>query len=102
MDVANQEHFYCICVYCSMKRLVGYDPENDESDSDKLRHHILGGHVADYMRQMMEDDEEKYKSHFSRFIKEGVTADNVSEEEKKWRVLILCPLLMVELDGADV
>ena len=26
----------------------------------------------------MEEDEEKYKAHFSRFIKEGITADNVS------------------------
>ena len=58
--------------------MVGYDAEGDQLDSDKLRHCIFGGHVADYMRYMSENDEEKYKSHFSRFIKEGVNADNVS------------------------
>ena len=47
-------------------------------DADRLRHYIYGGHVADYMRQMQDDDEEKYKAHFSRFIKEGLSADNVS------------------------
>lgn len=60
-----------------VKRFVGYDGEGEELDSEKLRHCIFGGHVADYMRYLSENDEEKYKSHFSRFIKEGVTADNV-------------------------
>ena len=58
--------------------MIGYDSEADSLDSDKLRHYILGGHVADYMRYLSEEDEEKYKSHFSRFIKEGLTADSVS------------------------
>ena len=57
--------------------MVGWDESKEELDSDKLRHYLVGGHVADYMRQMSEDDEEKYKSHFSRFIKEGITADMV-------------------------
>lgn len=65
-------------IYCSMKRLVGFNSESDDIDSDKLRHCLVGGHVADYMRYLSENDEEKYKSHFSRFIKEGVTADSVS------------------------
>ena len=65
------------CRPCSMNRMVGYDTEADSMDSDKLRHYILGGHVADYMRYLNEEDEEKYKAHFSRFIKEGVTADSV-------------------------
>ena len=57
--------------------MVGWDEEGEELDSDKLRHYLVGGHVADYMRYMNENDEEKYKTHFSRFIKEGVTADSV-------------------------
>lgn len=62
----------------SMKRLIGYDSESQEHNPETLHHYIYGGHVADYMRHLMEEDEEKYKSHFSRFIKEGITADNVS------------------------
>lgn len=65
------------CCPCSMSRMVGYDAEADSMDSDTLRHYILGGHVAAYMRYLNEEDEEKYKAHFSRFIKEGVTADSV-------------------------
>lgn len=61
-----------------MRRMVGWDEEGEELDSDKLRHYLVGGHVADYMRYMNENDEEKYKTHFSRFIKEGITADSVS------------------------
>ena len=60
-----------------MKRLVGYDAESSEHNPEVLRQHLYGGHVADYMRYLMEEDEEKYKAHFSRFIKEGITADNV-------------------------
>lgn len=60
-----------------MKRMVGFDSESDQLDSDKLRHYLLGGHVSDYMRYLSEEDEEKYKSHFSRFIKEGLTCDSV-------------------------
>ena len=31
------------------------------------------------MRLLQDEDEEKYKTHFSRYIKEGVTADNVRD-----------------------
>ena len=69
----------CICdLACSMKRLVGYDHESQEHTPETLRQYLYGGHVADYMRHLAEEDEDKYKAHFSRFIKEGVTADSVS------------------------
>ena len=63
---------------CSPTRFVGYDSEKDELDAETLRKYIFGGHVADYMRLLQEEDEDKYKSHFSRFIKNGITADGVS------------------------
>jgi len=66
------------CLYLpSVKRFTGYDPEAGELNADILRNHLFGGHVAGYMRLLQEEDEEKYKAHFSRYIKEGVTADNV-------------------------
>lgn len=43
------------------------------------RRHIFGQHVADYMRKLLDEDEEAYKKQFSRFIKLGVTADDVSK-----------------------
>ena len=60
-----------------MKRMVGFNSDKDEIDADMLRKYIFGGHVADYMRYLQEEDDDKYKAHFSRFIKEGVNPDKV-------------------------
>lgn len=38
----------------------------------------MGKHVANYMRELMEEDEDAYKRQFSRFIKCGITPDEVS------------------------
>ena len=77
--------FLCLCEQnclslslSSPKRFIGYDSESGELKADTLRHCIYGGHVSDYMKQLQDEDEEKYKAHFSRFIKEGVSADNAS------------------------
>merc|ERR1712157_425618 len=67
----------------SEKRYVGYDPESKELDEDTLRKYIFGGHVADYMSQMKEEDPEAYAKHFSCFIKEGVDADSLESVYKK-------------------
>ena len=40
--------------------------------------HILKKHVADYMRHLIEEDEDAFKRQFGIFIKTGVTADDVS------------------------
>ncbi|XP_065917917.1 large ribosomal subunit protein uL18-like [Dysidea avara] len=61
----------------SPKCLVGYDQESEELNADVLRKYLFGGHVADYMRLLQDENEEKYKTHFSQFIKAGITADNM-------------------------
>ena len=50
---------------------------------DVHRAHIFGGHVADYMRHLIEEDEEAYKKQFSRYIKNGITADGMEDMYKK-------------------
>jgi large subunit ribosomal protein L5e len=67
----------------STKRFPGYDSESKEFSAEVHRNHIFGQHVAQYMRTLQEEDEESYKRQFSRYIKEGVTADNVEELYKK-------------------
>ena len=57
--------------------MIGYDSESKEMDTEKLRKHLFGGHVADYMRYLMEEDEEKYQQQFSQYIKENVGPDEV-------------------------
>uniref|UniRef100_S4RAQ9 Ribosomal protein L5a n=1 Tax=Petromyzon marinus TaxID=7757 RepID=S4RAQ9_PETMA len=45
----------------STKRFPGYDSESKEFNADVHRKHILGVNVADYMRSLMENDEDAYK-----------------------------------------
>merc|ERR1712080_543359 len=61
----------------STKRFPGYDKEASEFNASVHRDHIFGKHVADYMRHLLEDDEDAYKRQFGAFIKKGVTADDM-------------------------
>merc|ERR1719513_439894 len=49
---------------------------------------VDGGHVADYMRHLIEEDEDAYKKQFSRYIKNGVTADGMEDMYKKCHAAI--------------
>jgi len=66
----------------STKRFPGYDSESKEFNAEVHRKHIMGVHVADYMRQLMDEDEESFKKQFSQFIKNGIVADNVENMYK--------------------
>jgi len=72
----------------SNKRFPGYDSESKEFSGDVHRKHIFGIHVADYMRQLEEDDEEAFKRQFSQYIKNGIKADAVEEIYKKTHAAI--------------
>lgn len=61
----------------SETRFAGYDEEAKKLDPAVLRKYIFGGHVADYMRHLKEEDEAAYNARFSRFIKAKVTADSL-------------------------
>ena len=61
-----------------MKRFPGYDDESGDFSAEVHRNHIFGKHVGDYMKLLQEEDEDAFKRQFARFIKEGITADNVS------------------------
>ncbi|KAF9946611.1 60S ribosomal protein L5 [Modicella reniformis] len=64
-------------------RFPGYDTESKELDAEVLRSYIFGGHVADYMRYLEEDDDDKYKKQFSKFIAAGVEPDDIEEMYKE-------------------
>jgi len=67
----------------SVKRFPGYDSEKKEFKADVHRKHILGVHVADYMKQLQGDDEDAYKRQFSQYLKNGITAEAVEAMYKK-------------------
>jgi len=63
----------------SNKRFPGYDAESKEFNAEVHRKHILAQNVAEYMRTLMEEDEEAYKRQFSKFIKLGITPDELED-----------------------
>jgi large subunit ribosomal protein L5e len=60
----------------SESRFAGYDSEAKQFNPDTLRKYIFGGHVADYMT-LLSEDEEKYKRQFGQFIKRGIAAGDL-------------------------
>jgi len=66
----------------SNKRFPGYDSESSEFSAEVHRKYIFGGHVADYMKELQEDDE-SYKRQFSQFIKHDITPENLEDVYKK-------------------
>ena len=68
-----------ILVPHSENRFPGYDVETKELDAETLRKYIFGGHVAEYMETLADDDEERYKSQFSGYIEDDVDAEGLEE-----------------------
>jgi large subunit ribosomal protein L5e len=68
-----------ILVPHSENRFPGYDMETKELDAETLRKYIFGGHVAEYMETLADDDEERYKNQFQGYIDDEVEADGLEE-----------------------
>jgi len=63
----------------SDKRFPGYDEENSEFSHEVLRDHIFGKHISAYMKALLEEDEDAYKRQFSKYVKAGITADELED-----------------------
>jgi large subunit ribosomal protein L5e len=61
------------------KRFFGYNNEANTFSDEALKKVIYGGHVADYMRSLHDDDSKAYEKKFSAYIKAGVEPDQVQE-----------------------
>jgi large subunit ribosomal protein L5e len=72
----------------STKRFPGYDAESGEFSPEVHRNHIFGIHVKEYMEKLKEEDEDAFKRQFSRFIKLGVTPENIEDMYKKCHAAI--------------
>jgi len=66
-----------------VKLFPGYDAEKGEYKADVHRQHIMGLHVANYMKELQGSDGEAYKRQFSAYIKNGITADSIEGMYKK-------------------
>jgi len=68
-----------ILVPHSENRFPGYDNETEELDTETLKKYIVGGHVAEYMETLADDDEERYKSQFQKYLDDDVEADGLED-----------------------
>lgn len=70
---------------CSNKRYPGsVRPDADDEDGEHAnpevhRKYIFGGHVADYMNHLEENEKEKYAKQFSKYIEAGVGAEDLED-----------------------
>lgn len=58
------------------RRFPGTKKEGGEfvASPEVLRKYIFGGHVADYMKHLKDEDEERYNKQFKRYIDSGINA----------------------------
>ncbi|MCJ1254927.1 60S ribosomal protein L5 [Lignoscripta atroalba] len=63
----------------SENRFPGYDIETKELEAETLRKYIFGGHIAEYMETLADDDEERYKGQFGGYIDDDIEAEGLEE-----------------------
>jgi len=61
----------------SESRFPGWNSSKEELDGAAHRHKIFGGHVADYMKSLQADDQDKYNKQFGRFVAKKIKADDL-------------------------
>jgi len=72
----------------SETRFPGNDAEAKKYNPEVHKARIYGKHVGDYMVALKDEDEDKYKRQFSRFLKDGLTAEGLEALYKKAHVAI--------------
>jgi large subunit ribosomal protein L5e len=61
------------------KRYPGYDPETKELDAETLQKYIVGGHVAEYMESLEEEDDERFKKQFATYLADDIGSADIEE-----------------------
>eukprot|EP01123_Difflugia_compressa_P010561 TRINITY_DN389_c0_g3_i1.p1 TRINITY_DN389_c0_g3~~TRINITY_DN389_c0_g3_i1.p1 ORF type:complete len:298 (+),score=51.57 TRINITY_DN389_c0_g3_i1:68-961(+) len=61
----------------AMKPFPGYNSQSHKFDSRVLRKYIFGGHVAEYMKKLREEDRDAYKRQFSDYIKNKIEPEQI-------------------------
>jgi len=65
------------------KRFPGFDETNDDPeeamDTEMLASYIKGGHIAEYMEELQEEDPELFEKQFASYSAEGVAGGDLEE-----------------------
>jgi len=69
------------------KRFPGYEAPEERGmdanfDASALADRIFGSHIVEYMETMEEEDEEKYKAHFAKYIENDINAETLEDMYK--------------------
>jgi large subunit ribosomal protein L5e len=59
------------------KKFPGYDPDAKSYEPEEFKSRIMGGHIAEYMEMMEEDDEENYKKVFASYHDAEIGCDDL-------------------------
>jgi len=86
----------------STKRFPGYDNESKTLNAEVHRNHIMGQHVAEYMRSLEEEDPEAFKRQFSQYIKLGINADQIETIYKNAHAAIRADPSLSKVEKAPV
>ena len=62
-----------------MYKRQGYDRDGKEYDAETHKKYIFGGHVAEYMELLEEEDPERYQTQFAKFIEKEIEGDGLEE-----------------------
>merc|ERR1719261_737186 len=65
------------------KRFPGYDRDGKELDAETHQKYIYGGHVAEYMELLEEEDPDRYQQQFSKYIEKEIEADGLEDMYKE-------------------
>ncbi|KAK8865690.1 hypothetical protein IAR55_000835 [Kwoniella newhampshirensis] len=61
------------------KRFPGFDPESKTIDAEVLQKYIVGGHVAEYMESLEEEDDERFKKQFASYLADDIGSADIEE-----------------------
>jgi len=67
----------------SVNRFVGYETEGKKLNAETLRSYIFGGHVANHMAELEDEDPESYQTHYAHYIKNKLDSENLEEAYTK-------------------
>ncbi|KAJ6489725.1 hypothetical protein C8R45DRAFT_1138335 [Mycena sanguinolenta] len=56
-----------------------------ELDAEVLKKYIYGGHVAEYMESLEEEDNERFKKQFASYLADGDPTFKLTEKTKDWK-----------------
>ncbi|WVF70861.1 hypothetical protein IAT40_005655 [Kwoniella sp. CBS 6097] len=63
----------------SEKRFPGFDPETKSIDAEVLQKYIVGGHVAEYMESLEEEDDERFKKQFASYLASDIGSADIED-----------------------